>query len=316
MLKIITPYRINNKVYSLCVTWILLFCLIGQGSAQNHKKGTDSVVTYYGGRQSISFFLDGTYKLIQHNTDIYHPDFPVLSEGKYIRVKDYAYYLYSNPMAMQCFEFNGREEKTAAADSYQIEIIDAFRNNHPSYAIDCLVDTFVKVFDYYYDIRLYYDLSAMYNFRLENPTCDLQSMGFHELDCVVFYEEFMSYDNRIEIPKKIPVPIHKINIRIMSDSEVGGFDEYYVRDTASNSFVIEIPDSVYAKFYFYEYDGEIAEIIDDNTIGFQNHTWYKDEHVCGKKPNRSLREIWKNRYQLSDPYPENRIMLKVPRERR
>ena len=96
---------------------------------------------------------------------------------------------------------------------------------------------------------------------------------------------------------------------------MGGFEEYYVQDTSSNHFVIEIPAVAYAKINFLEFDGEIAEIIDDNTIGFRNRTWYKDRYVCGKKPHKRLRKIWKYRYQLSDPYPENRIKLKVPRER-
>lgn len=284
--------------------------------SREKAKSTDSVVTYYGGSQSISFFSDGTYQLIQHNTDIYYPDVPVVSEGKYIRVKNYAYYLYSNPLVLQRIELQGREEK-GSADSYQIEIIDTFRNHHSSYGIDCLTDSLFNGPNYYYDIRLYYDRTAIYNFRLENPTFDLQSMEFQKLSCADFYEEFISYGNRIEIPKRIPVPIHRIDIRIISyGDEVGGFEEYYVQDTSSNRFVIEIPAEAYAKINFLEFDGEIAEFIDDNTIGFLNRTWYKDRYVCGKKPHKRLRKIWKYRYQLSDPYSENRIKLKVPRERR
>ena len=145
--------------------------------SREKAKSSDSVVTYYSGSQSISFFSDGTYQLIQHNTDIYYPDVPVLSEGKYIRVKNYAYYLYSNPLVLQRIELQGREEK-GSADSYLIEIIDTFRNHHSSYGIDCLTDSLFNGPNYYYDIRLYYDRTAMYNFRLENPTFDLQSIGF------------------------------------------------------------------------------------------------------------------------------------------
>lgn len=293
---------IDNNTYMKYCRATLFFFLAVMFCAANaqSQQSCNCVAIYHKGNQSLSFFDNGTYELIQHNSDIYYPDIPLLSKGKFVRYKDYAYYLFSDTLySSRPIRLLGKE-RNISTNKYQIEITDTFRNNHAWVIPDDITGIFLPVKKYYYDIRLYYDYESMYYYRLENPTVDLQSMGFQQLSPGVFFEETISYNNYIEIAQKIPVPIQKISIRILPYGDV--FEEYFVQDTSSNNFAIEIPSAAYIQMDFLEFDGEIAEIIDDNAIGFLNDTWYKAPYAHGKKVNKRLRRIWQQRYRISNPY--------------
>lgn len=284
----------------ICIT--MSYCLYGQGQVQDKRNQE----TYYWKNQSISFFPDGTYELKQLPSFVLLPNIPVLSYGKYIRYKKYAYYLFSDT-TYDCWHRSAIQltgtESHSPDSNYIIDIVDTVNEHDSCSIIDYLTRKEVVLRFHYYNVRVYYDRFAFFDYRKSNPTFNFHEKGIHQDAPLDFYIELTTHDNKIEFQNPLQLPIGKIKIKIMG-APMEYFWEYVVQDTSANNFVINIPERVYLRLYFQEFNSDVVIIIDKKSIGFSGHIWQKKDEAFDyyMKANTRQRKIWSRYWTLPDPY--------------
>ncbi len=260
-----------NMRSTICKVIILtaLFFMCKLNAYTQINKVTYHLAYYFDNPAKISFDSAGNYVLYDGVCDLCltYGRSDTISFGKYVKYKNRLYFLFSDPSVTgNRIHAEVFESETPLKDSALIIMNSPFAKLNKE---ELFSDGTVVV----YVITIWYDNSI----NMDNyGTCKLKNP-----------QSFSTLADSIVIPKPSDIPIKKIMIEAIcnrSDSKKTLWYMYETKDFSSSSFVFDLKDFIYERFFYRSYFMEPIIIIDNNTIDFDRQIFQIKEKRIRRFP--------------------------------
>lgn len=290
--------------------YLLLICCLWISQYQGHSQfiGEKRYMSFQNG--IITFHKDGTYTYDYPNGSDLCPRPPVKAYnfGRYIKHKNRAYFLYSDPNLYPYTPDTIPGKETWGQDSLvHLTLLDSVKKSTEQVDKSLIGDRY-DYKSYYYRVKIVYSAGSLDSLRLKHRMdCYYQNedLSFIERalqDSIVaqnfihedeqrglsvvngcYFQQFICIGQQIDFASTESLSIHSIEIEIyplkpnMDYNYAERFAKciYLVQQPESTSFTLTIPPSAYQKIHNPYYYQAIVEIVNRKTIIFDNQVYFK-----------------------------------------